>query len=271
MRSSHAAILLDHDLGYTPRPIAPPHNDFDAQLRLAGQIQRELLPEPLADTSPLRVSTLYLPADHVSGDVYDLARLGDHLLSVSIADATGHGLPAALLSLSLRGLLAQRPLVGSPPLEPDELLSRLNTALMSAHLSGCQFITALSALFDGRTGELRWSRGGGPYPLLVRRGRPAELLTSEGALLGEFEQTFQIARRTLEPGDVVVLYTDGLEALLLDGSERQSHSLAQTMWAGLLADQGEAAALDYIRVLAATMPSADWPRDDITAIILRMA
>src|SRR5205814_9260998 len=79
----------------------------DEQLRLAGQIQMDLLPEPLIDADPLTVSTLYLPADHISGDIYDVARPDAQRYSLPIAHPARHGLPAArptiLVDQRLRG------------------------------------------------------------------------------------------------------------------------------------------------------------------------
>ena len=87
------------------------HTDIDEQIRLAGQIQNDLLPEPIADASPLSISTLYLPADFVSGDTYDISRLDEDRFGFSLADATGHGLPAALLAILVKNSLRGKEIV----------------------------------------------------------------------------------------------------------------------------------------------------------------
>ncbi|GMU24591.1 MAG: hypothetical protein AMXMBFR13_46650 [Phycisphaerae bacterium] len=247
---------------------------IDQQLRLAGQIQRDLLPPALPDTGPLSVSTLYLPADFVSGDLYDLTRLDEDRFGLSLADATGHGLPAALLTILIKNSLRGKEIAGESYriIEPDELLTRLNMDLLSTPLSECQFITALHAVFDRSTQRIRWARGGSPYPILLRPGQSPRQIASEGALIGAFEnQTFETVEHTFESGDVLVFFTDGLEALLLkrDGSFREE-GILQCDWLELLAVEGPAIALEEIRRLAADAPEDSWSKDDITVMALKM-
>jgi serine phosphatase RsbU (regulator of sigma subunit) len=244
----------------------------DDQLRLAGQVQTELLPEPLTDTGPLSISTLYLPADYVSGDIYDIARLDESRIGFSIADATGHGLPAALLTFLIKKSLRGKEIFNGTYriLEPDELLVRLNEDLLHAALSQCQFITAVHAIFDRATHRLRWARGGSPYPILVRPGETPRMLLSEGGLIGAFEQRFEVVERVLEPGDTVLFYTDGLEALLVDRCPQRPRSLLETDWARVLGEQGPEPALEMVRLVAESLDKRDWHQDDITIIALRM-
>jgi sigma-B regulation protein RsbU (phosphoserine phosphatase) len=244
----------------------------DEQLRLAGQVQSDLLPEPLAETHPLEISTLYLPADYISGDIYDIARLDEHHIGFSIADATGHGLPAALLTFLIKKSLRGKEIFDHSYriIEPDELLARLNEELLQASLSQCQFVTALHAIFDRRSDRMRWARGGCPYPILVRCGEPARLVTSDGGLIGAFEQRFEVVEHTLEPGDTLVFYSDGLDALLLHGSGPAARTLSETPWIRILEQQGPEPALQAVRELVARSAPSDWHADDITIIAIRM-
>src|SRR5439155_13798690 len=127
----------------------------DEQLRLASQIQMDLLPEPLVDAGPLSVSTLYIPAEYISGDIYDVTRVDEERFAFSIADGTGHGVPAALLTILIKQSLRSKEIVNGSYriIEPDELLSRRNDELLATHLSECQFITAVHALFDRTSRE----------------------------------------------------------------------------------------------------------------------
>ncbi len=253
---------------------APIGRDFDEQIRLAGQIQNDLLPEPMADTHPLAIYTLYLPADFVSGDTYDIARLDENRFGFSLADATGHGLPAALLAILVRHSLRGKEIHNASYriIEPDELLGRVNDELLGTHLRQCQFITAVHAIFDRESREVRWARGGIPYPILFRPGRDPEQVRSAGGLIGAFEnQTFEVARLRLEPGDVILFHTDGLDALLLGrDTYRGSEALLNTEWVRGFARMGPEAALDQVRRLVADRSPASWSRDDITAIALQM-
>lgn len=247
---------------------------FKEQLSLAGQIQNDLLPEPLLDTGPLTISTLYLPADRVSGDIYDISRLDEERLSFSIADATGHGLPAALLTIFIKNSLRGREIVDGSYriIEPDQLLERLNRDLLGTNLTQCQFITALNAIFDRTTGRIRWARGGVPYPILIRSGEKPRQIPSEGGLIGAFSgQSFEVVTHDFAPGDTLLFYTDGLEALLM--TRRTGHneaSLLQSTWIDRLAIDGPQTALAEIHQEAINTPDTDWPKDDITAIAIRM-
>ncbi len=247
--------------------------NIEEQLNLAGQVQRALLPEPLQHTDPLQISALYLPADRVSGDLYDVVRLDETRIGVSLVDVTGHGLPAALLTFLIRKSLRGKEILDRSYrlIEPDELLARMNSDLLNARLSPCHFITGLHAIFDRTSAEIRWARGGCPYPILIRHGQPACLMSSEGGLIGAFPQSFQTVRLHLGPGDVLVFYTDGVEALLLDRPEQPQTHILQTEWVRLLESAGPTMALAHLEELARASVEADWPIDDITILTLHMA
>ncbi len=246
----------------------------DEQLRLASQIQMDLLPEPLVDADPLSVSTLFLPADHVSGDIYDVARLDEDRFGFSIADATGHGLPAALLTILIKQSFRGKEITDGSYriIEPDELLSRLNAELLHRTLSQCQFITALHAILDRTSRQVRWARGGSPYPVLLRPGELPRQLRSAGGLIGALpQQTFEVAGIELEPGDTLLLYTDGLEAFLLGRHASCAEgAILESPWLDRVAIDGPDAALDAIREQACRLSTREWPRDDITVIAIKL-
>lgn len=247
----------------------------DEQLRLASQIQLDLLPGPLVDAEPLSVSTLYLPADHISGDIYDVARVDEDRFSFSIADATGHGVPAALLTILIKRSFRSKEIINGSYriIEPDELLNRLNQEMLSTGFSACQFITGLHGIFDRTTSEFRWARGGAPYPILLRPGELPRQLRTEGGLIGAVEgQHFEVGAQQLEPGDTLLMYTDGLEALLLGRESICSDgAILESPWLNQVAIDGPDAALASIREKAAAMADHEWPRDDISVVAIHMA
>lgn len=247
---------------------------FRDQIELACQIQSDLLPEPLGDTGPLSVSTLFVPADRVSGDIYDISRLDENQLSFTIADATGHGLPAALLTILIRNSLRGKQIVDGSYriIEPDELLTKLNNELLHTNLSQCQFITALHAVYDRRNSQMRWARGGVPYPILLRAGEPPRALPSEGGLLGGFaNQSFEVVAHKLRHGDTLLFYTDGLEELLAGrGNGPAKARLLESAWLKQLATDGPEAALAWVQEQATNLPATEWRKDDITAIAIKL-
>jgi sigma-B regulation protein RsbU (phosphoserine phosphatase) len=243
------------------------------QLKLAGQVQTDLLPQPLEDMEPFSLHTLFLPADHVSGDIYDVHQLDQNQFGISLADATGHGIPAALLTIliknSLRGV-KEVGIDGYGLIEPADLLSRLNENIGAAEFSECQFITALNAVLDRSTETIRWARGGMPYPILLRAGQPPKQLPSDGGLLGGFPHQFhETMFHRFQPGDTILFYSDGIESLLLGRKHNGEESILHTSWLKSLTSRNPEEALQDIRKMAGEQNEDQWQRDDITVILLR--
>ncbi|MCH8884846.1 MAG: SpoIIE family protein phosphatase, partial [SAR324 cluster bacterium] len=121
---------------------------LNQQMARARQLQDDLLPRSLPESDSLRISTLYVPANELSGDVYDVVRLGDRQLSINISDATGHDMAAAMLSIFMKQSLRAREAAAHQTRpagieHPHELLSKLNDELVAADLSDCHFLTSI--------------------------------------------------------------------------------------------------------------------------------
>ena len=261
-----------HDLQSKDEVLRHGLTRLNQQMDRARQLQLDLLPRTLPTSDSLRISKLYLPADQLSGDAYDIVRLNDQQLSLHISDATGHDLAAAMLSI-----FTKRSLSGGDSLTPDsstdaphELLERLNRELFAADLSECHFVTSIQALWDESDHTLLWARGGMPYPVLIRKGQPPQRLVSEGGIIGAFEdQQFDLVSTHLQPGDLVLLFTDGLDALLLHaGPDRGKQCVIDTTWCKSLTPQTLQAHLQDLEHRARTTPHTDWPADDITILAL---
>ncbi len=179
------------------------------QVRSAAELQQDLLPARLPSVRGLQIHTLYRPAETVSGDLYDIVRLDAHRVAFTLADATGHGLPAGMLSA-----LAHRSLAGKHAVHPAQVLEQANQDVLDLQLPDCQFVGAVYAVFDEMSRELTWARGGLPYPILVRDGC-ARQVSSTGPALGAVEAaSFELVRLILRPGDRVLFHTDGVDAVL---------------------------------------------------------
>jgi len=185
---------------------------LDEEMRLASRLQRDFLPRRLPEVGRARFAVLYRPVSFVSGDIYDITRLDETHVGFYIADAVGHGLPAALLTMFIKKALQTKRIVGNTYeiVAPDASLAQLNEDICSQELSSCQFCTALYGVLDVSTLTLTYARAGHPEPLLVHRGGSTESLNGDGCLLGIFEDAvFEPCQIRLSPGDRIILHTDG--------------------------------------------------------------
>jgi serine phosphatase RsbU (regulator of sigma subunit) len=190
---------------------------LDREALAVGRLQRELLPGALPRIPGYEWSVHYETCTRAGGDYYDFTRLADGRVGILISDASGHGAPAAVLMAMTRTLLHT---VTEHALTPDRVLARLNRE-MGRLLPEAWFVTACYAILDPPSGALEYSLAGHAPPLLrrARAGSIERLPAVGGPLLGPFPEVgYESARTRLEPGDALILYTDGLvEAEDVDG------------------------------------------------------
>jgi len=184
------------------------------QLRLAGLVQQDFLPTQLPNTDEVQWATVFLPAEWVSGDIYNVVRIDEQHIGFYVADVVGHGMPAALLTIFLKQALVMRETYESNYriFPPAEVIKNLNLRMAAQKLSGYQFATCCYCLLNIKTLQLTYARAGHPYPILIRAGQQPEQLEIRGSLLGIFEQAEYTQQTTqLQPGDKLLLYSDGAE------------------------------------------------------------
>ncbi len=242
------------------------------QIRRAKAIQQDLLPESMPTLSHAELHVVHQPLESLSGDCYDVVRLDDHRVAFALADATDHGLPAAILATYVQRALRGVEWKKNQPhaLSPDEVLKRINTDLLNAQLQDCQSIAAIYGIYDESTRILRFARGGVPYPILIRKDQAPGELISEGPILGMTANCeFETVEIQLQPGDRVVLHTDGLEALLLDPLSRiGQQNITSTSWVQSLTQQSTHDAIKSLRLRIEHMDTRSWKADDLTVLIL---
>ena len=204
------------------------------QLRMAGVVQRDFLPANLPSNEHIQWSSLFLPAEWVSGDIYDVSRIDEDHIGFYIADIVGHGVPAALLTIFLKQALVMRETVKNDYhiFSPSEIMANLNRRLLDQHLSGSQFATCCYCLLNTRSMELTYSRAGHPHPILIRSGGEPEQLEVDGALLGIFEQA-QYPEQTIQlyPGDKLLLYSDGAESIIENFEDNSGFDFSSDLYA----------------------------------------
>jgi len=187
------------------------------QLRLAGLVQRDFLPAQLPNSDDLQGVVTFLPAEWGSGDIYDVARIDEQHIGFYVADAVGHSMPAALLTIFIKQALVMRQTVDKNYriFSPAEVVRNLNVKMAGQKLSGYQFATCCYCLLNVKTRQLTFARAGHPYPILLRQGHPPQQLQARGSLLGIFENAEFIQETVqLQAGDRLLLYSDGAEHLV---------------------------------------------------------
>jgi sigma-B regulation protein RsbU (phosphoserine phosphatase) len=245
---------------------------LDEELRIAREIQKSLLPVRPPRIPGLDIADLCEPAREVGGDYYDFFELGPRQLGVLVADVSGKGTSAALYMAELKGLtLALSQIERSP----RQLLIRLNQHL-AEHLDNRSFITMTYAVIDLERRTLTSARAG-HTPLIVVSGGISETIVTDGMVLGlrlphaaeRFNEILEEHTRTIAPGDLIVLYTDGItEATNADDELFGDEALAE-----LLASQHHLDAAGIreriVRDVRAFVGTAE-PHDDMTMVVIKI-
>jgi serine phosphatase RsbU (regulator of sigma subunit) len=174
------------------------------------ELQRAILPlhdEPF-DLPGLRAMVQYLPASsatRLGGDWYITAELPDGRVLLAIGDVAGHGLAAAAGMARLRGALAGLSITGAPP---QQLVGWLNDLVR--HVDDEHTASVVAGYFDPASRLLTWAQAGHPPPVLIRGPWARPLPQPDGILLGAGSRGYAAATVQLEPGDLLLLYSDGL-------------------------------------------------------------
>lgn len=183
---------------------------IQADLDRAEIIQRALLPQKPPAIEDWCLETLYRPGSSVGGDFYDAVLLDDRHLGLVIADAAGHGVAAAMLSVLFKLRLKQVDSDGKALL-PHDVLRRLNRRLFDTLSAPGAFITAVYILVDLGSGRARLASAGHPPCILHSRDGAPRMLTRSGPALGlEPDASYQVHEFQLQAGDRLLLYTDGV-------------------------------------------------------------
>lgn len=248
---------------------------FDEELRLAARLQQDFLPKTLPSVGPVRFHALFRPAGHVSGDFYDVIRLDETTLGFYIADAVGHGMPAALLTMFIKHALVTKQITGDGYrlLSAGETMARLNQSFLEQGLSAATFATALYGTINTQTRRLTFSRGGHPHPLLLGANGQFDSLEVDGGLLGIFpDETFEQYSIDLVPGDRLLLYTDGIE-LIFDDDQHTGSGIESQRWHVELRDRRHLPVQQLLSEFAALVDrECDGlePKDDLTILAVEI-
>lgn len=207
-------------------------------LQAAAKIQHSLLPTRMPETEGVKTAWLFNPCEELAGDTLNIFRLDDKHLGLYLLDVSGHGVPAALLSVTLSRILA--PSEGSIlrvhgdgskdscNLPPAQVAQNLNKRFLIDESTG-QYFTLIYGILNTETYEFRFVSAGHPSPFLLSGDHCQPILESAGLPVGFLEnETYQETTVRLKPGDRLYLYSDGLiEAMNQNGTQFGAHRLMQ--------------------------------------------
>lgn len=242
---------------------------FDEEQRLAARLQQDFLPKVLPQVGRVHFECLFRPASYVSGDFYDVMRLDEKHVGFFIADAVGHGMPAALLSMYIKRALVTKEILpdGYRLLTPGESLARINQALIEQELSSATFATALYGYINTETLEVTFARAGHPSPVVVTAEGGFEPLEAEGSLLGVFpEEEYSNGSTILRPGDRLFVFTDGIEVAFAS-----DQTIDTQQWKGELLARRSLSSRELLDDLARHLDNEVGslaPKDDLTIITI---
>ena len=181
----------------------------EQELRVARSIQQASLPKEVPQLEGWQISPYYRPAREVGGDFYDFHLLSDGRLGLVIGDATGKGMPAALVMSTTCGML-QLAAQAFDYSSPREVLARVNETLL-ARIPANMFVTCFYAILSPESGSLAYVNAGHDLPYLRRSGGGCEELRARGMPLGLMPgMSYEEKEIALEAGDSALFYSDGL-------------------------------------------------------------
>jgi serine phosphatase RsbU (regulator of sigma subunit)/ABC-type transporter Mla MlaB component len=258
--------VANDELRHKVREVEEKSDLLRRDLARAEIIQRALLPHAPPEIEHFCVQSVYRPGRYVGGDLYDVCRLDARHVVLYVADATGHGVTAAMLSVLFKNRLTMVDEATGAPLAPAEVLAAANRALVSAVDTPGLFLTAAYCLLDTETGMVRLASAGHPPVVHATAAGETRLLRRTGPALGlSTAATYDETGFRFGQGDRLLLYTDGL---FHEGGSLDAERLGELL-------RSEPAADDLLGELlrmaaesnAAAAGSVDDP-DDVTALLL---
>ena len=237
---------------------------IEQELRVARDIQQASLPKEVPTLEGWEISAYYQPAKEVGGDFYDFHPLSDGRLGLAVGDATGKGVPAALVMASARSMLRA---VAQASDSPGDALRRVNDPL-ATDIPPNMFVTCFYAILDPNNGSLSYANAGHDLPYLRRRSGNAEELRARGMPLGLMPgMSYEEKETILESGEAALFYSDGL----VEAHDPEGEMFGFPKLCALVAEHGEDRSLgDFLMGELYSFVGEDWEQeDDITLLTLR--
>src|SRR5215216_336709 len=235
----------------------------EQELQVARSIQQASLPKEVPDLEGWQISPFYQPAREVGGDFYDFLELIDGRLGIVVGDATGKGVPAALVMSSTRSMLRALARASN---SPGEVLEQVNDLLVS-DIPSNMFVTCFYAILEPESGRLSYANAGHDLPY-VRHGSDTEELRARGMPLGLMPgMNYEEKEVILQVGESVLFYSDGL----VEAHDPKGEMFGFPRLRELVAEHGEERSLGEVLLKELySFVGEGWEQeDDITLLTLR--
>ena len=185
---------------------------MDEELQSAMMVQKAMLPQVMPQAGDVSMAAFWRPSSYVSGDFYQAQILDETRIGVLLADAAGHGVASALMTMIMARSFEPRSDDGRI-LSTGEVMKKINAALCRIERSRSRFATGIYVIIDCENGELTYSTAGHPAPMILSEDRIEALdLEHGGPGMGIFDDTdFETMHATLESGQSLLMYSDGFE------------------------------------------------------------
>jgi len=273
---NHYVNELDKQVEARTSELTQANNRLLADVELARDVQRSMLPDVLPHGETVRFSAGYVPAEKLSGDFYNVFRIDASRFGICIGDVAGHGVSAAMLTVfafqSVQSL--QEESHGAGVILPSFVLKHLYEGFNAANFQDEHYMVLLYGVYNMETGILSYASGGlNTTPVRVRPDGSIQMLESEGIAIckmGDFiKPQYQNKQLLLFPGDKLVLYTDGLvEARSPSRDAYTQERLAALLRTGARMDSDAMVEMVLADVKAFT--GLDAPADDITMLVMEV-
>ena len=195
---------------------------LDVDLKAAAEIQKSLLPQNTFVAENLEIAWKFEPCEHMGGDIFNIFQIDSEHLGIYMLDVSGHGVPAAMITVSVSQFLQQnivhllKDKENSSFMAPAQVLNALDKEFPFERFNN--FFTITYVIINTKSGDIIYSNAGHPYPILLRKSNPMELLNKKGPIIGMGDLNFIDDRKIgfeegqlkIEPGDKLFIYTDGI-------------------------------------------------------------
>jgi serine phosphatase RsbU (regulator of sigma subunit)/predicted ester cyclase len=258
--SSGLASLMERRLEEEARE----RERIEQELLVARRIQQASLPKEVPTLEGWQISPFYQPAREVGGDFYDFHLLSEGRLGVVVGDATGKGVPAALVMATTCGMLR---LAAQSSSSPGETLQRVNETLFTS-IPANMFVTCFYAILDPKSGSLKYSNAGHDLPYLRRRRGDCEEIRARGMPLGLMPgMDYEEEEIVLDAGEAALFYSDGL----VEAHDPKGEMFGFPRLQALVGEHGEEPSLeDFLLEELYSFVGEGWEQeDDITLLTLR--